>query len=88
MPAKSKMIVAKNGRVERSMAGTSAPGENGGRTMVCPDPNYRISGRRMRIAGMMLPRITPTFPNFVVASSPKYAMAVVPQNAIIITLNM
>ena len=37
---------------------------------------------------MMLPRITPALPNFVDTSSPKYAMAVVPQNAIIMTPNM
>jgi hypothetical protein len=32
--------------------------------------------------------MTPIFPNFVDASSPKYAIAVVPQNAIIITVNI
>ncbi len=88
MPAKRSMIVAKNGRVETLMTGIRAPGEKGGRTRAAPEPNHQIPSRMIRSAGMMLPRMTPILENFVDTPSPRQAIAVVPQNAIIMTLNM
>ncbi|OPY40248.1 MAG: hypothetical protein A4E41_01452 [Methanoregulaceae archaeon PtaU1.Bin066] len=79
------MTVAKNGRVERLTSGITWSGEKGGRTIVAPDANHQTPSIMIRTDGMMLPRITPAFWNFVDISSPKQAIAVVPQNAIIIT---
>ena len=70
------------------MEGTIAPGEKGGRTVFAPDATHQAPRMMIRTAGMILPRMNPTFRNFVETSGPKYAISVVPQNAIIITLNM
>ena len=88
MPANRRMIVANNGRVDTLITGTFAAKVRGGRRSAAPDTIHQRPSRMMRIAGIMLPRITHTLQNFVEATFPKYAIAVVPQTAIIITLNM
>jgi len=88
MPAKRRTTVEKNGRVDRLTSGTTAASENGGRTVAPPDAIQKIAKKITMTAGMIPPRMTPTLLNYVEASSPKYAMRVVPQKVIIITLNM
>gem|GEM_PF-2411995 len=71
IPAKRRTIVAKNGSVERLMVGTVCASVKCGITIFCPEPSHQRPSPMMRREGMMLPRITPTFENFVEASSPK-----------------
>ena len=88
IPAKRRTTVAKKGSVSRLISGTNCPNEKSGMTSCCPVASHQTPRSVISTAGMMLPSIAPKLLSFVEAFSPKYATAVVPQKAIIITENM
>ena len=81
-------MVAKKGRVEMLIVGSTAPSEKGGSTVFVPSRTHTTPRMIIRIDGMMPPRITPIFENLLVTSGPASAIRVVPQKAAIMTTNI